>query len=78
MLAQLREASEQTLIDGPKPDQEAMEEGEEPTFTYAEETKRAIRREDRKKRKAEEFRIAKENCTYFWLRFCLHLLTETR
>jgi U1 small nuclear ribonucleoprotein len=41
---------------------EDMEDGEEPSFTYAEETKRQIRREDRKKKKAEEFKIAKETC----------------
>ncbi|KAF8121836.1 hypothetical protein EV363DRAFT_1559797 [Boletus edulis] len=39
---------------------DAMEEGEEPTFTLAEETKRQIRREERKKKKTEEFKIAKE------------------
>ncbi|KAJ3001079.1 hypothetical protein NUW54_g6659 [Trametes sanguinea] len=38
-----------------------MEEGEEPTFTYAEETKRQIRREERKKKKTEEFEKAKAN-----------------
>ncbi|KAG1882091.1 hypothetical protein F4604DRAFT_443580 [Suillus subluteus] len=37
-----------------------MEEGEEPAFTLAEETKRQIRREERKKKKTEEFKIAKE------------------
>lgn len=39
-----------------------MEEGEEPAFTYAEETKRQIRREERKKKKAEEFQKAKDSC----------------
>ena len=41
---------------------EGMEEGEEPTFTLAEETKREMRREERRKKKEEEFRIAKESC----------------
>ena len=39
-----------------------MEEGEEPNFTHAEETKRQIRREERKKKKTEEFRLAKDTC----------------
>ncbi|KAI0782298.1 hypothetical protein C8Q75DRAFT_727646 [Abortiporus biennis] len=40
---------------------ETMEEGEEQTYTYAEETKRQIRREERKKKRTEEYKIAKEN-----------------
>ncbi|KAL4074981.1 hypothetical protein V8B97DRAFT_1867973 [Scleroderma yunnanense] len=39
---------------------DGMEEGEEPTFTLAEEVKRQIRREERKKRRQEEFKIAKD------------------
>jgi hypothetical protein len=39
-----------------------MEEGEEPILTHAEEIKRQIRREERKKKKTEEFKIAKESC----------------
>ena len=42
-----------------------MEEGEEPVLTLAEETKREIRREERRKRKEEEFRIAKDTCKPF-------------
>ncbi|KAF8199494.1 hypothetical protein BJ912DRAFT_1020111 [Pholiota molesta] len=38
----------------------AMEEGEEPVFTHAEETKRQIRREERKAKRTEEYKIAKE------------------
>ena len=45
-----------------KPHDENMEEGEEPNFTLAEEVKRQIRREERKKKKSDEFRIAKETC----------------
>lgn len=41
---------------------EGMEEGEEPNFTLAEEVKRQIRREDRKKKRTEEFKLAKETC----------------
>ncbi|KAJ3492450.1 hypothetical protein NLJ89_g11236 [Agrocybe chaxingu] len=37
-----------------------MEEGEEPVFTHAEETKRQIRREERKAKRIELFKIAKE------------------
>ncbi|CDO74356.1 hypothetical protein BN946_scf184355.g4 [Trametes cinnabarina] len=42
-------------------ERDGMEEGEEPNFTYAEETKRQIRREERKKKKTEEFEKAKES-----------------
>lgn len=41
---------------------EEQEEGEEQTFTFAEETIREIRREKRKKEKEELFKKAKENC----------------
>lgn len=41
---------------------EEREEGEEQTFTYAEETNREIRREQRKKEREENFKLAKENC----------------
>ncbi|KAI0324319.1 hypothetical protein GY45DRAFT_1263032 [Cubamyces sp. BRFM 1775] len=63
ILAQLREARTQGMIDSGNTggERDGMEEGEEPTFTYAEETKRQIRREERKKKKAEEFQRAKEN-----------------
>ena len=44
---------------------EVMEEGEEPNFTLAEEIKRQVRREERKKKKAEEFSKAKESCMCF-------------
>ncbi|KAF6757085.1 U1 snRNP 70K protein [Ephemerocybe angulata] len=40
---------------------ENMEEGEEPVFTLAEETKRQIRREERKAKKADDFRVAKDS-----------------
>ncbi|OSC99942.1 hypothetical protein PYCCODRAFT_1372236 [Trametes coccinea BRFM310] len=66
LLAQLREARTQGMMEsgntgGERDGMEGMEEGEEPTFTYAEETKRQIRREERKKKKTEEFEKAKEN-----------------
>ncbi|EGO25088.1 U1 snRNP 70K protein [Serpula lacrymans var. lacrymans S7.9] len=57
ILAQLKEASTAGLLNG---EGDGMEEGEEPAFTHAEETKRQIRREERKRRKVEEFKIAKE------------------
>lgn len=60
ILARLREEKTQGMINSGEG--EGMEEGEEPNFTYAEETKRAIRREDRKKKKIEEYRVAKESC----------------
>lgn len=62
ILAQLREASTQTLLTAGAG--ETMEEGEEPAFTHAEEIKRQLRREDRKAKKTEEFKTAKETCTY--------------
>ena len=61
MLAELKEEKTQGMIDSGAG--EGMEEGEEPTFTHAEETKRAIRREERKQKKVEEFKQAKETCT---------------
>lgn len=42
----------------------AMEEGEEPALTLAEETKREIRREERRKRKENEFKVAKDTCEF--------------
>ncbi|KAI0926382.1 hypothetical protein AcW1_008574 [Taiwanofungus camphoratus] len=58
LLARLREDKTQGMINSGEGD--GMEEGEEPVFTYAEETKRAIRREERKMKKTEEFKAAKE------------------
>jgi len=60
ILAQLKEADTESLIIAGM--SEAMEEGEEPVYTHAEETKRQMRREERKAKKVEEFRIAKETC----------------
>lgn len=63
LLAQLKEESTQGLIDAGNQDMmEGMEEGEEPVYTHAEETKRQIRREERKKAKVEKFKNAKETC----------------
>ena len=50
LLARLREDKTQGLINAGAGEGEGMEEGEEPVFTYAEETKRAIRREERRKK----------------------------
>jgi U1 small nuclear ribonucleoprotein len=60
ILSLLREGAMTGLVNG-TPD--GMEEGEEPTYTLAEEIKRQIRREDRKKKRAEEFQKAKDSCT---------------
>ncbi len=62
VIAVLRETSTQSLIAG---NGENMEEGEEPAFTLAEEVKRQIRREERRAKKAEDFKIAKETCSSF-------------
>lgn len=63
ILEKIKESNTEKLLAGNK-DGEAMEEGEEPVFTYAEEIKRQIRREERRNRKTEEFKIAKEVCKY--------------
>jgi U1 small nuclear ribonucleoprotein 70kDa len=60
ILSQLREATTESLMTAGEGD--GMEEGEEPAFTHAEEIKRQIRREERKKKRTEEFKIAKETC----------------
>jgi U1 small nuclear ribonucleoprotein 70kDa len=62
ILQQLKEANTETLMKEGESD--AMEEGEEPIFTHAEEVKRQIRREERKARRTEEFKIAKETCQW--------------
>jgi U1 small nuclear ribonucleoprotein len=62
ILVQLKEARTADLISAGEGD--GMEEGEEPVFTHAEEIKRQIRREERKKKKTEEFKVAKESCGY--------------
>ncbi|KAJ3558792.1 hypothetical protein NP233_g11434 [Leucocoprinus birnbaumii] len=59
ILARLKEETTDNLFNAANAD--TMEEGEEPVFTHAEETKRAIRREQRKARKGDEFKVAKEN-----------------
>lgn len=61
LIAQLQEAKTETLLTAGEADV-PMEEGEEPVFTLAEEVKRQIRREERKKKRTEEFKIAKETC----------------
>lgn len=65
LLAKLREESTQDLIEsGQNVIAEGMEEGEEPVYTHAEETKRQLRREERKRKKAENFQTAKDTCTW--------------
>lgn len=59
LVAMLKEGAIAGLANGSG---EGMEEGEEPTFTLAEEMKRQVRREERKKKRAEEFQKAKESC----------------
>ncbi|KZS92356.1 hypothetical protein SISNIDRAFT_412630 [Sistotremastrum niveocremeum HHB9708] len=58
ILARIKEENTVGLIAAGK--DVAMEEGEEPALTLAEETKREIRREERRKRKENEFKVAKE------------------
>ena len=47
------------LSSGEAPD---LENGEDPSFTHAEETKRQILREERKKQREDQFKIAKDAC----------------
>lgn len=58
LLSDLKETETQNLITSGQA--EGMEEGEEPVFTYAEEVKREIRREERKVKRSEAFKVAKE------------------
>jgi hypothetical protein len=64
LLAMLKEGAVTGLANG-TPD--GMEEGEEPTFTLAEEIKRQIRREERKKKRAEIFQKSKDSCAHYLL-----------
>ena len=76
VLARVKEEETQGLIDaGNQPLPEGMEEGEEPVFTHAEETKRQIRREQRQKVKEERFKNAKEICMCLISLFCMLVLT---
>jgi len=61
LLAMLKEGAMAAQVNGTT---DGMEEGEEPTFTLAVETKRQIRREDVKKKRAHEFVQAKDSCAY--------------
>ena len=61
LLSDLKEADTQHLISVGQA--ENMEEGEEPVFTHAEEIKRQIHREDRRAKRTEAFKVAKESCT---------------
>jgi U1 small nuclear ribonucleoprotein 70kDa len=60
LLSLLKEGAMTGLANG---NTDGMEEGEEPTYTLAEEIKRQIRREERKKKRADEFQTAKDACT---------------
>jgi U1 small nuclear ribonucleoprotein len=50
---------------------ENMEDGEEPTFTLAEEVKHQLHREERRARKAEELKLARNNVGLFPLQCSL-------
>lgn len=64
ILTQLKETADaQTVAAGTN--DAIMEDGEEPTLTHAEEVKRQLRREERRKKRTEEFKIAKETCVFF-------------
>ncbi|KAJ3716203.1 hypothetical protein FB446DRAFT_637285 [Lentinula raphanica] len=58
ILAQLKETATEKLVAGSG---ENMEEGEEPAFTLSVDVTRQIRREERKKRKTEEYKTAKDS-----------------
>jgi U1 small nuclear ribonucleoprotein len=71
ILERLKEETTNSLFNAANAEgTESMEEGEEPMFTYAEEVKRQILREQRKARKGEEFQKAKENCWVFFSPCC--------
>ncbi|KAG5646102.1 hypothetical protein DXG03_004341 [Asterophora parasitica] len=57
LLNELKETNTASLLAGTA---DGMEEGEEPVFTHAEEIKRQIRRDERKAKRAEQFKVAKE------------------
>jgi hypothetical protein len=63
ILQRLQDEKDDDLFNAAANNDDNMEEGEEPVFTLAEETKRQMRREERKAKKIEEFRKAKESCT---------------
>jgi U1 small nuclear ribonucleoprotein 70kDa len=72
LLASIREQNDVGLIDQGKKEVEELEPGAVPSgpedegqFTLAEEIKRQIRREEKKKRKGEEFKIAVSTCRRF-------------
>ncbi|KAK7032970.1 U1 snRNP 70K protein [Favolaschia claudopus] len=60
MLAELKEAKTENMMNTGE-SEVVMEEGEEPVYTHVEEVKRQIRREERKKKKTEDFKVAKES-----------------
>lgn len=64
LLAMLKESATAGLISGNGEAPEGMEEGEEPVFTHAEETKRLLRKEERRQKRAEDFKSAKESCAF--------------
>lgn len=60
LLELLREAKTAGILSsGEAPD---MENGDDSSFTHAEETKRQILREERKKQREDQFKIAKDTC----------------
>lgn len=69
IIAQLKEAQTEGLLKAGEED--TMEEGEEPAFTHAEETKRQIKRDERKKKRTDLFKIAKEACQFDFSQFSL-------
>ncbi|KAJ2914516.1 hypothetical protein MD484_g5918, partial [Candolleomyces efflorescens] len=60
ILQRLKEETTDNLFNAVNND-DGMEEGEEPVYTLAEEVKRQLRREQRKARKADDFKSAKES-----------------
>jgi hypothetical protein len=60
LLSQIREENANAIVADGK---EAGEAPEEDNFTYVEEIKRQIRREERAKKRLEAFKKAKETCT---------------
>lgn len=65
LLSKLKEEKTEVLINAGQDENKegnVLEEGEEPAFTLAEEVKRQMRREERKRKKEELFKTAKDTC----------------
>jgi U1 small nuclear ribonucleoprotein len=78
LLAQIKEENVAGLVDQGKAEDEAGALTEDDSkFTLAEETRREMRREEKKKRKGEEFKNAVANCEPNFVKPVLHSFSLT-